>query len=89
MPQFNEMIEYLTQQDNCSVHGQGFQVKNLHSTINKYKSMIEHHKPEVRNKSVYCISLKGSLERIYNAYLDGKIDTVGKVVVKPFATKIV
>ncbi len=86
---WDEMYNFLKFQDNCAVFGAGFRVKDLHYTLDKYKGMIGHHNPDDRLKSLYCQSLKGSLERIYNAYKEGNIDPVNTTVERPFATRII
>lgn len=88
MKTWEEMFNYLKAQPNCSVRGKGFQVKDLHYTLNKYESMINLHDPAVRNRSVYCMSLKGSLERIFKAHREGNVFPVGELLIKPFATRI-
>ena len=81
------MVKYLRLQDNCAVYGAGFRVKNLYDSLNKLEAMINYHKPEDRAKNIYCLSLKGSLERIYKAHINGNIDPVNTEIQKPFATK--
>lgn len=84
---WDTMVKYLRLQDNCAVFGQGFRVQNLYKSLDKLEAMVNLHKPEDRAKNLYCKSLKGSLERIYNAHINGNIDPVDTVIERPFATK--
>jgi hypothetical protein len=84
---WQEMMEYLRSVDNCAVYGAGFQCKDLNKTLDRLESMIGHHEPEVRRQSVYCMSLKGSLERLYKSHKEGKTREVNTFIENPFAPK--
>lgn len=83
---WDEMYNFLMQQNNCRVNGQGFRVVNLQDFLEKLKVKIELHDPKVRNETKYCIILKETLEMVYNAYLTGNLEPANTRHYKPNST---
>ena len=73
---WDDMFDYLIQQENCIVQHQEIRVPNLHYTLGLYKQMIEKHNPEERKINLSCKTLKGSLQRIYQAHKKGKYENI-------------
>jgi hypothetical protein len=82
---WDEMYDYLVQQDNCRVNGKGFAILNLKEYLGKMNHMINLHDPEIRWKTTYCLSLKGSLERVYNGHKAGNTEPANTIHPKKFS----
>lgn len=83
---WDEMYNFLMQQDNCRVNGQGFRVINLHKFLKGLKEKISLHDPKIRHETLYCIILKETLEMVYHAYLDGNTEPENTRHYKPNST---
>ena len=82
---WDEIFTYLSKQENCSIHGQGFAVLDLHKFLSNSKELISLHKRHLRASNVYCRSLKGTLIKVYIAYDKGLTDVVNKSYQKKFS----
>lgn len=73
---WNEMYDYLINQENCTIHYKEYKVLNLHRTIRNYNRAIKHYKPEERSANICCKTLKGQLEKMYNLHKQNKFDQI-------------
>lgn len=85
MATWNEMINYLKDQENCRVDGKGFFVKDLHKFTEKMDYLISIHEPEKRSRNINCRSLKGSLTRVYEAHKQGNVSSLGTKKIDKFS----
>lgn len=83
---WEEMYGYLKKQDNCRVNGQGFRVINLYEFLEKMDFLINQHDPKTRCKIMYCQTLKGTLEMVYDAYNTGNIEPANTRHYRPNST---
>jgi hypothetical protein len=79
MATWNEMIKYLKAQDNCRVNGKGFYVLDLKKFVSKMEYLIDLHEPQNRSKNITCVSLKGSLTKVYEAHKTGSIQEANTI----------
>ena len=66
-PTWSEMITYLEKQPNQKIHYNEIKVNDLHRFVEHMKYLVELHPPEERIKNVNCLSLKGSVRKVYDA----------------------
>lgn len=82
---FDDMCTYLQSKENCSIQGDFFTIIDMHKFCKLAMDRITLIKPELRNKNIMCTTTKGSMQRAFDAYIDGKIDSVGVRNKKPFS----
>lgn len=68
------MISFLRKQENCRINGKGFVVLNLYNFLDLMEKNISYHEVESRRKNLACLTMKGTLKRVYEAYKLGDIE---------------
>lgn len=62
-----EKINYILNQPDQPIQHQEITVKSTHTFAKKMKQMIELQENEVSQKNIILVSLKGSVDKVYNA----------------------
>jgi len=73
---WTELIDYLSKQNNCSIHAKGFTVLDLQEFLKNYSYLISLHDKKDRATNLTCISLKNTLKSVYLAHTKGMIKKV-------------
>ena len=74
---FDEMTKYLLLQKNCSIQGSFFTVLDLHSYVNNAVEMVKLIDPDKRQNNIMCTTTKRTLQKVFDAFIDNKVDVVG------------
>jgi hypothetical protein len=82
---FDEMCTYLLSKPNCSIQGGFFTIPDMHDFCHRANNSVNLIEYSERINNVMCRTNKGSMQRAFDAYLNGLIDNVGVIHKKPFS----